>query len=88
MNATLMARVRHLGALWLFGAAAFAATTWMCFRLGVGLDGMGMSLRICRSIIESHGGRIGAGNRAEGHVQFAFTLPNASGVEAKGARLA
>jgi len=36
MSATLIAHLRHLGVLWLFGAAALAATTWVCFGLGLG----------------------------------------------------
>jgi signal transduction histidine kinase len=38
--------------------------------------GMGMGLRICRSVIEAHGGRIGADNESsQGGARFFFTLP-------------
>ncbi len=38
-------------------------------------DGLGMGLAICRSIIETHGGRISAQSVPEGGSSFAFTLP-------------
>ncbi len=37
-------------------------------------EGLGMGLRICRSIIEEHGGRIGAENNPDGGATFIFTL--------------
>ena len=41
--------------------------------------GMGMGLRICRSVIEAHGGLIAADNEsAHGGARFYFTLPFAS----------
>lgn len=39
------------------------------------LPGMGVGLAICRAIVEAHGGRIRAGNRAAGGGCVSFTLP-------------
>jgi two-component system sensor histidine kinase KdpD len=43
-------------------------------REGAG-GGAGLGLAICRAIVEAHGGRIWAENRAGGGVAFRFTLP-------------
>jgi signal transduction histidine kinase len=38
-------------------------------------DGLGMGLSISRTIIDAHGGMIGAKNNPEGGATFYFTLP-------------
>jgi len=40
-------------------------------------NGLGLGLTMVRSIIEAHGGRIWAENKANGGASFRFTLPAA-----------
>jgi PAS domain S-box-containing protein len=45
-------------------------------------EGLGMGLNICRTIIESHHGRLWASSNPDGGTIFRFTLPCASNLEA------
>jgi PAS domain S-box-containing protein len=43
--------------------------------------GLGMGLNICRSMIESHGGRLTATRNSDSGMRFCFTLPVAEGAQ-------
>jgi two-component system sensor kinase FixL len=47
------------------------------------LDGMGMGLAICRTIVESHGGRLGVEANPGGGTVFRFTVSAAQGERAR-----
>lgn len=44
---------------------------------------MGLGLSICRSIIDSHGGKIWAPSNPDGGVTFAFTRPGTDDASAE-----
>jgi PAS domain S-box-containing protein len=46
MGTALIPRFRHLGVLWLFGAAALGITTWACFGLNVGFAAASFALLV------------------------------------------
>jgi two-component system, LuxR family, sensor kinase FixL len=45
-------------------------------------DGIGLGLSICKTIIQSHGGRIWLSSAAPGQTEFRFALPTAKGAPA------
>jgi PAS domain S-box-containing protein len=46
MSPALTAQIRHLGALWLFGAGTLATITWACFGLNVGFTAASFALLV------------------------------------------
>ncbi len=48
-------------------------------------EGLGMGLSICRSIVESHGGRIAGERNPEGGLTVRFTIPLPSATVGMGA---
>jgi signal transduction histidine kinase len=59
---------------------------WHQTRAGRERGGSGLGLAIARAIVEAHGGRIGAGHRADGQrgARFWFTLPLGIALAANG----
>jgi signal transduction histidine kinase len=59
---------------------------WHQTKSGRAVGGSGLGLAIARAIVEAHGGRIGAGTRADGErgARFWFTLPLAPAAAALG----
>ncbi len=50
-------------------------------RAGPRTSGFGVGLAVAKGLVEAHGGRIWASNRADGGARFVFTLPLASAPE-------
>ncbi|HXK78514.1 MAG TPA: ATP-binding protein, partial [Oscillospiraceae bacterium] len=46
--------------------------------------GVGLGLSICKAIVEAHGGRITAENRASGGAVFRFYIPDEEAEETEG----
>lgn len=46
-------------------------------------NGMGLGLGICRAIVESHGGRLSAGDAPPGGAEISFTIPVSQAIQEK-----
>jgi C4-dicarboxylate-specific signal transduction histidine kinase len=46
-------------------------------------NGMGLGLGICRAIVESHGGRLSAGDAPTGGAEISFTIPVSQAIQEK-----